>query len=279
MTEVGSTARTLDATNNRITDIPDTVLQLTTLQRLLLANNSIMTVPQSLCMSLTALKVLVLDNNTIASLPDAIGSMTRLERLSIASNVLAVLPDSIGKLHALKELDVPGNKLKACVGGDVFFVCVCVCVKHTFVHTSCVIPAWGAVCMLNNIENRPFSPPSHLNQKALPDTLSTCTLLHSINASDNYITSIPSSLGQLTNLNTLSLDSNRIGAVPPVVLQGCVRLQTLSLHNNLITIEELEATEGYASFDARRRGKFDKKIAGGLAIGPGGLDEGIDRRR
>lgn len=257
MAEVGSTARTLDATNNRITEIPDAVLQLNTLQRLLLSNNSIATVPRSLCVSLTALKVLVLDHNSIASLPDDMGLLTRLERLCIASNALAVLPSSLGKLSSLQELDVSGNKLKVCrwVG---------VTAKNTF-------------NMLPLPNTTTLTP--HVRAQALPDTLSMCTALTSINASDNYIVTIPRALGSLTNLKTLALDSNRIAAVPPEVLQGCQQLQTLSLHGNTITIEQLEATEGYEAFDARRRGKFDKKIAGGLAIGPGGLDEGIDRRR
>lgn len=88
---------------------------------------------------------------------------------------------------------------------------------------------------------------------------------------------IPASLGNLINLKTLALDSNRIAAVPPAVLQGCAQLQTLGLHNNPITVEQLQGTEGFDAFEARRRGKYDKKIAGGIAIGAGGLDEGVDR--
>lgn len=88
---------------------------------------------------------------------------------------------------------------------------------------------------------------------------------------------VPASVGNLTNLKTLALDSNRLAALPPSVLQGCVQLQTLGLHNNPITVEQLQATEGFDAFEARRRGKYDKKIAGGIAI-TGGLDEGVDRR-
>lgn len=65
--------------------------------------------------------------------------------------------------------------------------------------------------------------------------------------------------------------------MPSAILQGCVQLQTLGLHNNPITVEQLQTTAGFEAFEARRRGKFDKKIAGGIAIGPGGLDEGVDR--
>ena len=44
-----------------------------------------------------------------------------------------------------------------------------------------------------------------------------------------------------------------------------------------VGVQELEATEGYASMEARRRSKFDKQIANGVLLGSGGLDEGIDR--
>lgn len=117
VTEVGASARTLDATNNRLTDIaPSTILQLTNLQRLLLANNTISIIPASLCTTLTSLKVLILDHNTITELPEALGALTRLERLAVASNALATLPSSVGALAALKELDVSGNKLKVGAG-------------------------------------------------------------------------------------------------------------------------------------------------------------------
>lgn len=40
----------------------------------------------------------------------------------------------------------------------------------------------------------------------------------------------------------------------------------------------MEATEGYAELDKRRRSKFDKQIANKVLLGSGGLDEGVDRQ-
>lgn len=44
-----------------------------------------------------------------------------------------------------------------------------------------------------------------------------------------------------------------------------------------ITAERLSGTDGYEEFEGRRRDKFTKIIAGGIAPAKG-LDEGVDRK-
>lgn len=46
---------------------------------------------------------------------------------------------------------------------------------------------------------------------------------------------LPSELGALQKLQTLSASGNDIAAVPPELLHGCLALQTLSLHDCPIT--------------------------------------------
>ncbi len=48
---------------------------------------------------------------------------------------------------------------------------------------------------------------------------------------------LPDALGSLRRLKVLALDQNSIAAVPPAIFLGCDMLQTLSLHENPITIE------------------------------------------
>lgn len=88
---------------------------------------------------------------------------------------------------------------------------------------------------------------------------------------------LPASLGQLQRLKLLQLDGNQLEAVPPAVLQGCAALATLSLHDNPISPAALQATEGYAAFEARRQGKVTKSLATGVLLPSNGLDEGVDR--
>ena len=86
---------------------------------------------------------------------------------------------------------------------------------------------------------------------------------------------LPESLGRLKNLKILAADQNRISKVSAAILRGCSSLQTLALHENPMTIRELQATDGYDLLEARRRKKFDKQIGTGALVGS--MDEGISR--
>ena len=59
MWAVGSAAKTLDATNNRLTDLPPLISTLSNLQRLILATNQLSALPVQIS-ALTSLKVGVL---------------------------------------------------------------------------------------------------------------------------------------------------------------------------------------------------------------------------
>lgn len=59
MWAVGSAAKTLDATNNRLTDLPPSISTLSNLQRLILATNQLSALPVQIS-ALTSLKVGVL---------------------------------------------------------------------------------------------------------------------------------------------------------------------------------------------------------------------------
>ena len=79
--------------------------------------------------------------------------------------------------------------------------------------------------------------------------------------------SLPPELGKLQRLKLLQLDGNAIAAVPPPILRDCAGLATLSLHDNPITPGALQATDGYAAFEARRQGKVTKSLATGAHAG------------
>ncbi|KAK9908995.1 hypothetical protein WJX75_005826 [Coccomyxa subellipsoidea] len=190
---VGSAAKTLDATNNRLTDLPPLISTLSNLQRLILATNQLSALPVQIS-ALTSLKVLVLDSNRLVNLPEEIV-------LKLSKNKFSAIPDELGACSALEEIDF----------------------------------------------------------------------------ADNYLQVLPESLGSLTRLKVLAADQNRIAAVPPAIFKGCTSLHTLTLHENPITIEAMEATEGYEQLERRRRSKFDKQIANRVLLGSAGLDEGIDR--
>jgi Leucine-rich repeat (LRR) protein len=111
---VGADAKVLDATNNKISTIPDFLIHLNNLQRLVLSSNLIQDIPGSVLISLApSLRILLLDSNQIEKLPDEIGSLWRLEKLSIKNNSLSRLNPNLGKCTALQFLTISQNKLGA----------------------------------------------------------------------------------------------------------------------------------------------------------------------
>mmetsp|Transcript_11543 Transcript_11543/g.29486 ORF Transcript_11543/g.29486 Transcript_11543/m.29486 type:complete len:279 (-) Transcript_11543:5-841(-) len=221
--ELGERVKTLDVTNNRLTELPGSIEANAALVRLVVARNLLASLPLELY-GLAGLKVLNLEGNRLASLPPGISGLQRLDTLNVSSNVLRSLPEELGQLGALKILHCAANRLEA-----------------------------------------------------LPAALGSCASLEELHAGDNFLSDIPPELGALSRLKLAVLDGNRIEGVPPAVLQRCVALQTLSLHGNPITPAALEATEGFADFEERRRTKFDKQLAHGVLLGKAGLDEGVDR--
>ncbi|GAX78144.1 hypothetical protein CEUSTIGMA_g5586.t1 [Chlamydomonas eustigma] len=223
---VGADAKVLDATNNKISAIPDFLIHLNSLQRLVLSSNLIQDVPGPVLISLApTLRILLLDNNQIEKLPDEIGALWRLEKLSLKSNRLSHLNPNVGKCAALQFLTVSQNKLDA-----------------------------------------------------LPAEVGDCQSLEEIDASGNGLREITPSLGKLQKLKTLSVDNNSILQVPSEIFLNCAALQTLSLHGNPIVPDSIQETDGYKEFETRRRQKYSKAIAGGVLMGPRGMDEGVDRK-
>uniref|UniRef100_A0A061S5D8 Leucine-rich repeat family protein n=1 Tax=Tetraselmis sp. GSL018 TaxID=582737 RepID=A0A061S5D8_9CHLO len=222
--ELGDKIKTLDVTNNRLTEVPPSIEANYNITRLILAKNAIMTLPPQIG-ALSNLKILTLDSNRLTGLPRAICGLEKLEVLSVNANELNSLPEEIGQLRRLKVLSISHNKL---------------------------------------IE--------------LPSSTGRCSSLEELTATHNHLRALPTELGDLERLKVCNFDSNRIEAVPSSMLLCCVALQTLSLHDNPITADSLASTQGYDDFEQRRRNKFDKQISAGVLLGPGGLDEGIDRK-
>jgi internalin A len=100
----------LDLSLNSLTELPESIGQLTRLQGLYLYKNQLASLPEVIG-QLTRLQVLDLNNNQLASLPESIGQLTRLQGLHLNNNQLASLPESIGQLTQLQELDLSGNQL------------------------------------------------------------------------------------------------------------------------------------------------------------------------
>ncbi|CAI7787251.1 unnamed protein product [Closterium sp. NIES-54] len=102
--EAAGSARTLDASNNRI------VGSLSRLERLSLANNKLQHLPDSIG-QLSALVTLDVSSNCLSSLPPTIGSCSSLQEISLQDNRIAGLPPSVVQLSDLRTLALDNNRL------------------------------------------------------------------------------------------------------------------------------------------------------------------------
>lgn len=182
---------------------------------------------------------------------DCLALPTSLQMLNLDDNALTTLgpADALNRLTALRQLSVSRNALQQLP--DI------------------ALPALMQIHAAHN------------QLQCLPAALHTCTALEELHLQHNHLAAVPASLGQLPRLKVLDLDSNRIKHFPPQVLQA-PQLHTLALHDNVVIIEQLRELDGWAEFDARRRSRVDKQLAGGVLGTGGGLDEGSDavmRRR
>jgi internalin A len=107
-----SGATELDLSNMELTELPESLGQLTQLQKLSLWGNQLTALPESLG-QLTQLQKLNIHSNELTALPESLGGLTQLQMLLLAVNQLTALPESLGQLTQLQILDLEGNQLTA----------------------------------------------------------------------------------------------------------------------------------------------------------------------
>ncbi len=104
-----SQLRTLALSRNQFTVLPESLGQLTQLEVFLLNNNQLTVLPEWLG-QLTQLKTLILTDNHLTLLPAWLGQLTQLRCLYLNGNELTALPESLQRLSCLRELWLHGNE-------------------------------------------------------------------------------------------------------------------------------------------------------------------------
>lgn len=102
---------TIDATHNRLRDVPEALAELFQLRTLDLSNNAIASLPRALA-HVPELRTLYLADNDLTAVPDAVFAMDQVRWLSLGDNALTALPDAIGDMTDLAELWLHGNPLR-----------------------------------------------------------------------------------------------------------------------------------------------------------------------
>lgn len=105
-----SQLRALILKGNQLTMLPEFITRLARLLELSLSNNQLRTLPESIA-RLSKLRVLSLMDNKLKRLPESVTQLSRLGSLSLSNNQLTTLPESIARLSELRWLRLDGNQL------------------------------------------------------------------------------------------------------------------------------------------------------------------------
>lgn len=202
MTEVNRAVETrateLDLSGYRLRSVPDQVLSMPWLRRL------------------------ILDDNPIETLPEGIGALSELEVLSVAHCRLELLPDGLGRLTNLRELDISD----ACPPGldedeqededepaeNVPFPLPASCGGLTrlrvlrAVRTNVVFP--DSMRGLDSLEEIDLSGSSYRFLRTFPEAVTTFPNLRRLNLSNHQFDALPGGLLRLQRLEELNLDAS-----------------------------------------------------------------------
>ena len=188
---------------DKLSKIPEEVLEFKHLKKLKLRYNKISEISESLG-NLTNLTELDLGKNKLKILPKSLGNLTNLTRLSLGENQLINLPESLGNLTNLTEIYLYENQLKS--------------LPKSF----------------SNLANLTKLHLSGNKLTSLPESLGNLTNLAKLHLSENKLTSLPESLGNLTNLTKLYLSKNKLTSLPES-LGNLTNLAKLHLSENKLT--------------------------------------------
>lgn len=103
-----SEATTLFLSSRKLTELPESLGQLTQLQALHLAGNQLTALPEWLG-QLTQLQIFDLYGNQLTTLPESLGQLKKLQELNLFDNQLTALPEWLDQLNQLRRLDLRNN--------------------------------------------------------------------------------------------------------------------------------------------------------------------------
>ncbi|MFN8413766.1 MAG: COR domain-containing protein [Anaerolineales bacterium] len=267
-----SGATKLNLSDMSLTELPESIGELTQLQVLNLGHNwtvgddgdewnHLTVLPKSLG-ELSQLKSLDLSCNQFMELPEFIGKLTELETLSVYKNHLETLPDSLERLAKIESLEIDDNKFKKVPDVIGRFLLL----KHLNLSANgfTEIPEW--ILNLQDLEFLSFGnllggnplkvfPPllRHMTQlkelslyecqlSLIPDWIGELNQLEDLWLGKNSIVSIPQTVASLRNIRNLRVEDNLLSEVPQQITE-LVKLARLELDNNPLKPELAEASK------------------------------------
>ena len=239
----------LRLTDNRLTTLPDSIGNLTKLRELRLYRNQIRTLPERIA-NLQRLTWLSLSLNRLTVFPESIAELTNLTGLLLNGNQMVVLPPSITKLTNLTHLDITGNPLMD------------LSVLHS-IPSLRTVKFWGINLprkywieirllpsalrivdgeivklevkkdKLNDLVSKSLIRLPKDLQKCLPIQNNRQLSTH-LHLSKNNLTSLPFDIGKLTQLTCIESSKNKLTSLPASI-GNLTKLSHLDLRGNQLT--------------------------------------------
>ena len=266
----------LNLGNNNIDSLPDELFDLTNLETLYLNWNNLTWISTDIS-HLTNLYSLSLSYNDITSLPDELFDLTNLEYLYIDSNLLTTLSESVvSQLSGLEYMPVSYNCFDTSLmsTGLIAFMDdrsmnsswqshrnpYCAYEDNAVERNSLIalynatdganwnnteywLTTWVSICSRAGVSCEYDWIRWHIvgldlwSQNifwTIPSEIGNLSGLQSLYLDDNRLTSLPAQIGNLIHLSTIDLSSNDFTSLP-TWLWNLSHLQNLYLNNNLLT--------------------------------------------
>jgi len=209
----------------RLTNLPDSIGNLSSLKRLYLSNNLLTALPDSIG-NLISLQGLDLSRNRLTTIPDWIGNLGSLQILELRANQLTTIPDCIRNLSSLRVLQLGENQLTEipdCIGNLSSL-------RNLYLSKNQLdtFPNWIGNLRLLKLE-------LGSNQlTVIPNSINNLRSIQDIDLSDNQLTTVPDCIGNLSSLLALNLHMNQLTTIPPI-LANLSNQCLLRADNNLLS--------------------------------------------
>ncbi|CAK9324233.1 unnamed protein product [Citrullus colocynthis] len=190
--------------------------------------------------NLPFLQTLDLSNNFFSgSLPNSFSNLTRLRSLSLSANSFSgEVPPSIGSLSSLEELYLNGNGFNGSVPAS--FVGL-VSLERLELQSNRFTGAFPDLGVLKNLYYLDGSDNGFSGE--LPAVLPTSLVQLSMR-NNSFEGVVPSSIGDLVNLQVVDLSHNQFGGSVPAVLFEHPSLEQLTLSFNQFSAVETPVSDG-----------------------------------